>query len=150
MKRNVFFILTIVLFSESVFPQIKVPEKVVATFNAMFPDAHEIEWGKESDTEYEAEFEMNGKEISSNFDSDGICLVTETVLSIIDLPESILKTVKSQFNGSDIEKVESVEKTGEPIQYELLVETAENEMEVVLDVSGEILKRSVVNEGEKD
>jgi uncharacterized membrane protein YkoI len=150
MKRKVFFILFIVLFSEFVFPQIKVPEKVIATFNAMFPGAREIDWGKESDMEYEAEFEMNGRDISANFDSDGIWLVTETVLSADDLPEPVLKTIKSQFNGSDIVKVESVEKASEPIQYEVLLEKDENKREVMLDAVGGFLRQNIVNKEEDE
>ena len=35
------------------------PEKVITAFTKQFPEAKEVEWSKENDEEWEAEFELN-------------------------------------------------------------------------------------------
>ena len=43
------------------------------------PAATDVKWGKESAKEYEAEFRLNGNNVSANFGSDGAWVETETV-----------------------------------------------------------------------
>lgn len=150
MRKWIFPILPIALFAVFACSQSGVPGKAVDTFNAMFPGAHDVEWGKESDTVFEAEFEVDGREVSANFDAGGIWLETETMLSVSDLPGDVRDGVASRFSGSEVRKVERVERAGEPVQYEVLIATDENESEVILDADGTILSRNVVHKDEED
>jgi len=141
MKKIIPSILAIVLFSIFACSQIKVPENVAASFKAKYPSAQKVEWSKESDTEFEAEFEMNGKEMTANFDTSGKWLVTETKLAKDDLPAPVLATLKSQFGDSKVKTAESLEKAGEAVVYEVKLEKDGTELEVVLDASGKIIKK---------
>ncbi len=154
MKKIITSILAIVLFSVIACSQTKVPEKVAAAFKAKFPAAQKVEWGKESSTELEAEFRLNGKEMSANFDAGGKWLETEARLDKKDLPASVLATLKSQFVDSKVKKVESLEKAGEAAVYEVKLEKEEAGLKVVLDAGGKVLKKEAIDEekekGEKN
>ena len=149
MKKSTLLIMSIVLFGVVAYAQIKVPEKVATAFKAKFPAAGAVEWGKESDTEFEAEFKMNGKEMSANFDAAGKWLETEARLSRNDLPAPVLATLKSKFGGSEVKNIESLEKAGEAVVYEVQLEQDENELEVVLDAGGKIVKQESISEEEE-
>ena len=117
------------------------PEAVVAAFNAKYAGAEEVRWGKESDNEFEAEFELNEKEMTASFDTSGKWMETEAKLSEEDLPAPILQTLKSQFGDYRIVQAESLEKAGETAVYEVKLEKGESELEVVLDASGKVVKK---------
>lgn len=150
MKKSIILILSIVLFGIFAYSQIKVPEKVAAAFKARFPAAVTVEWGKESDTEFEAEFKMNGKEMSANFDATGKWLETETRLSKNDLPAPVLAALKSTFGGSEVKNIESLEEAGKAIVYEVQLEQGEKKLEVILDAGGKIVKQAAVNDEEEE
>jgi len=123
-----------------------VPKTVTVAFKAKYSAAQKVEWGKESDTEFEAEFKLNGKEMSANFDASGKWLEAETKLDKKDLPASVLATLKSQFGDSKIKKAESLEKAGEAVVYEVKLEQDESELEVVLDSNGNVIKKEAKGE----
>ena len=149
MKKSILLIISIVLFGVFAYSQIKVPEKVVAAFRAKFPAAGALEWGKESDTEFEAEFKMNGKEMSANFNAAGKWLETEAKLSKNDLPAPVLATLKTKFGSSEVKNIESLEKVGEAVVYEVQLEQDENGLEVILDAGGRIVKQESIGEEEE-
>jgi hypothetical protein len=129
--------------------KISVPDEVTAAFKAKFAAATEVAWGKESDTEFEAEFKLNGKKMSANFDATGKWLETESILSKDGLPIQVLSTLKSQFGEYQIEQVESLEKAGESVVFEVKLEKGETVVEVVLDASGKVVKKEIKEEGEE-
>jgi len=150
MKISILLILSIVLSGVFAYSQIKVPEKVAAAFKAKFPAASAVAWGKESATEFEAEFKMNGKEMSANFDAAGKWLETETRLSKSDLPAPVLATLKSKYGGSEVKNIESLEEAGKAVVYEVQLEQDENALEVTLDAGGKIVKQATVNDEEEE
>ena len=81
-----------------------VPEKVTSSFIQKFPDVQNVKWEKENDQEWEAEFEMDGKEYSANYNIDGTWLETE--YAVKDIPAAIQATLDSEFPGFEIEESE--------------------------------------------
>jgi uncharacterized membrane protein YkoI len=122
-----------------------VPAKVKATFSQKFPDATKVKWDKENDYEWEAEFKMEGKNMSANFDKDGKWLETETGVNKKDLPEAVLGSLKNEFSEYNLEEVEFIENS-EYKAYEIKIETDEVDIEVVVDSNGTILKKEIKNE----
>jgi hypothetical protein len=129
--------------------KITVPEEVAAAFQTKFAAATEIEWGKESATEFEAEFKLDGKKMSANFDATGKWLETEAILSAEELPAPVLRTLKAQFGEYQVKKVESLEKASEPMTFEVKLEKGETILEVVLDASGKVVKQKIKEEVEE-
>ena len=52
-------------------------QKMIEAFNANFPDAKKVKWKIEDTIEWEAEFRMNRKEYSANFNNNGEWQETE-------------------------------------------------------------------------
>ena len=100
--------LLILLFSSTISCGQNVPGKVKEAFNKKFPNAASVEWGKESDTEFEAEFTMNGKDYSANFNTDGTWMETEMEIEMEDLPDPVLASFARDYWGADIEEIASL------------------------------------------
>jgi uncharacterized membrane protein YkoI len=121
------------------------PTKVKDAFNKKFPQAKSVQWDKENATEWEAEFEMNGKNYSANFGIDGKWKETEYEISESELPTAVKNTLNKEFKGYDIEGAEVTE-TPNMKAYEVEIEKGETTMEVVIDENGKVLKKKVKKE----
>jgi hypothetical protein len=125
--------------------EINPSEKLVTVFNQKFPGATLVEWGSENANEWEAEFSINGKKMSACFDTLAVWIDTETEISEKDLPAAVLNTLKTEFDGYQkglIEIYESPEFKG----FELGLKNGEKSIEVILDNSGKVIKKTGVNE----
>ena len=127
----------------------KVPEKVKTSFAQKFPDAKNIEWAMENDTEWEAEFTMNGVEYSSNFTVAGEWTETEFEMKITELPEVVQTVINSDYSDYNIEGIESSE-TKEGVVYEIALEKGENNVELSISKEGVLLNKVTVEESEAD
>ncbi|HEU4607416.1 MAG TPA: PepSY-like domain-containing protein [Chitinophagaceae bacterium] len=95
-----------------------IPAAVKKAFEARFPAASHVHWGKESRKEYEAEFLLNGKPVSANFDLNGKWIETETTINKEELPQPVLASIFRQYPDAKYKTVERVEMPGKT-QYEM-------------------------------
>ncbi|WP_228237494.1 PepSY-like domain-containing protein [Allomuricauda sp. M10] len=116
-----------------------VPPRVKASFEKKFPQVKKVSWGKESDKEWEAEFQMNGTEYSANFLEDGAWKETEREIKKKDIPDNVLATLNTQFPEYNIDEVELVENPNGS-QYEIALEKGKEEMEVLIGTDGQLIK----------
>tara|TARA_R110002050_G_scaffold196426_3_gene331419 strand:- start:11120 stop:11584 length:465 start_codon:yes stop_codon:yes gene_type:complete len=127
----------------------EVPKNVLNTFTKMFPTAKKIDWSKESDTEWEAEFHLKGVAYSANFLAVGTWQETEHEIKKNSIPETIMSTIKSEFPGYKIEEAE-ISETKDGMVYEFEIEKAEAEMEITLTKDGHIIKKEEPKEANKE
>ena len=125
-------------------------EAVKDAFAKRFPNTKGIEWSKESETEFEAEFKAGGKEQSANFDQSGKWLVTETVIKKADLPQSVQTALTKEFAGYKVEEAEKVETANDGTQYEVALEKGELNYEVLFSADGKVLKKEEKKEKDDD
>lgn len=125
-----------------------VPAAVSAAFAAKFPKAKSVEWGKEGEKEYEAEFKLSGKEMSANFSETGEWMETEAEINPQDLPAAVSESIALNFAGYDVEEVEVVEKPEGATVYEVEMEKGEKSIEVVFSENGQVLSQE--DEGDDD
>ena len=147
-KLSLLFIalLTVILISCDQ-QKVNVPEKVQASFDEMFPVASEVEWEMENENEWEAEFKMDGKDVSACFTVDGKWVETE--YEIESLPETIETIINESYPGYEISKVEIVESPAFE-GFEIELENEDGEIEIKVTTNGEILEVEVdENEGEE-
>ena len=128
----------------------EVPKAVKDAFAKRFPNTKGIEWSKESETEFEAEFKAGGKEQSANFDQSGKWLVTETVIKKADLPQSVQTALTKEFAGYKVEEAEKVETANDGTQYEVALEKGELNYEVLFSADGKVLKKEEKKEKDDD
>ncbi len=124
----------------------EVPSVVLTAFQEKFPQASDIAWDKESDTEWEAEFKMDNKEMSANFSPEGKWLQTETDIKEKELPEAVKNTIKSQFIGYEIEESAQVAMPEQNEAYEVELEKGKATLEVVIDSSGKVLRQAITED----
>jgi hypothetical protein len=127
----------------------EVPSQVKAAFSRKFPAATGIKWDKENDNEWEAEFKVNGKAYSANFDNAGTWMETEYVISVSEIPAAVKASLDSAFTAYEIEKSEASE-TPEGKVCEFKLKKGEEETEVTIDMNGKILKKEQGNKEEED
>lgn len=125
------------------------PQKVKDAFAQKFPDIKKVEWEKESDTKWEAEFKMNGKEYSASFLEDGTWQETEYEIKKRDIANIIKAVLLKEFPDYSVEEAE-ISETAEGKFYEFEIEKGENEMEVTIDKEGKIVKKEMEDDSEDE
>lgn len=127
-----------------------VPNNVKTTFLEKFPDVKKVVWEQEDKNEWEAEFTMNGKDYSANFNVDGSLVETEYEINLDEIPESVQNTLDSEFAEFEIEEAEYIERP-EGVFYEFEIEKEdidqeEVEMEVFIDSNGMVVKKEILKD----
>ena len=123
----------------------EVPKKVHDAFLMIFPNVDTVAWEKESETEWEAEFDIKGVEYSANFLADGTWTETEHAIKRRDIPKNIKMVLKSEFQKYRIEEAELSE-TPEGSLYEFQLEKGEENLEVSIDMNGAVRKQEVAKD----
>jgi hypothetical protein len=148
MKTTALIALTVLIFgfNSCAEKDTDVPEVVMKSFTSKFPDAQEIEWEKEDDNEWEAEFELLGTEYTASFDSKGSWLETERYVKEADLPQIVLENLKANYPDHKIEEIAFVENETNSY-YEIDLAYGDETTEVAISEDGNSLSS---NETEDD
>jgi len=101
-----------------------------------------VKWSKEGATEFEAEFEINKRAQSANFDTKGKWLVTETEIKKSDLPPSVQVTIEKEFPGYKIEEAEKAESWDNGSFYEVELKNGKLKYEIQLTADGKVIKKA--------
>ncbi len=141
--KTSFLIISVVLFvSFSVCAQRgkDVPATVSSAFAQKFPKATGVKWGKENEKEWEAEFKMDGKEYSANFDNSGAWVETEYEIAAKEIPAAVRVTLDKESAGLKIGESE-ISESKEGKVYEFILGKGKSEIELAIDPSGKLLKK---------
>ena len=126
------------------------PATVQAAFKAKFPTVQKAKWDMEDENEWEAEFKMNGKEMSANFKNDGTWLETETEIETAALPQAIKDAIATQFDGYKMEEASLVETPEMAAAYEVELEKGETTIEALFSSDGSLIKQKTEKEDDDD
>lgn len=137
MKKAILLLTLVLCVCTSAYTQTKAAKNA---FNTKFPDAENVKWGKENSKEYEAEFTLNGTDMSANFLKDGTWVETETSMGVDNLPQAVKDAVKSNYPNGRIVGASKIEKPNKDTIYETDIEIKSKTKEVVFDEKGNILK----------
>lgn len=101
-----------------------VPAEVSTAFRQKFPAAPaDVDFQKEKNGDWEAEFEQDGKETSASFAADGRWLETETEVTLAELPAALQTTLQAT---KKVRRIERIEKADGSVFFE--VETRRKEL----------------------
>ena len=127
-----------------------VPPEVKDAFSQKFPGASEVKWGMENESEWEAEFVLNGMEYSANFDLSGTWKETEYKIDPADIPAAVKATLNEDFGNYTVEISEVTEtKDGKAFEFDL--KKGKEELSVSIDINGTVLgKEQMETEDEDD
>jgi len=141
MKNVLILLLVSVLFASPAFSQKNVPENVKKEFAKKYPTAQAVKWGSEEANEWEAEFTVNGTEMSASYDNKGAWLESETEISSKDLPAAVTATLTKDFAGyktGEMSIIEDPKTKG----FEVALKKDDSSLEVVIDNSGKVIKKT--------
>lgn len=141
MKNIIILLFMSALIASPAFGQKTVPENVKKEFAKKYPAAQAVKWGSEEANEWEAEFKMNGKEMSASYDEKGTWLESETEIGAKDLPTAVTGTLTKEFAGYKASEMSIFE---DPTMkgYEIALKKGEAGIEVVIDNSGKVIKKT--------
>lgn len=126
------------------------PADVQAAFKVKFPTVKKDKWDKEDDSEWEAEFKMNGQEMSANFKTDGSWVETETEIKTAILPQVVKAAIAADFAGYKIEGASLVETPDIVAAYEVELEKGETTIEALFSAEGKLLKQKTEQEDDDE
>lgn len=110
----------------------KPPTAVQTAFQQKFPNASDVDWSKEKNGDWEAEFELPGSsEMSATFSADGRWLETETEIAISELPAPVVAALQ----GKKVKEAARIEKADGSMVYEAEVKRKD----LIFDASGKML-----------
>jgi hypothetical protein len=122
-----------------------VPQNVFSAFSQKFPGATKIKWDQENEKEWEAEFKMDGKDYSANFDHSGAWLETEYAISDEEIPAAVKTTLEKEFGAYNREESE-ISETKDGIMLEFGLKKDGEFIEVSIDMNGKTVKKEEVKE----
>ncbi|MEH6406046.1 MAG: PepSY-like domain-containing protein [Leeuwenhoekiella sp.] len=140
---KMFKFLGIMLFSATLFAgsiSKDVPKVVKESFMKKFPKAKSVSWDQENQSEWEAEFKMDGMEYSANFTNQGDWKETEHEIKQNDVPQNVMASLKKEYSGYKIKESE-ISETVEGMVYEFEVSKSGKTMEVAIDKNGKMVKK---------
>ena len=154
MKNLFIFSMLVAAVSVGANGQVNVPEAAKTALAKKFPTAQTVKWGEEKEGKpavvvYEAEFKLNGKDASANFNAKGEWQETELTLAKTDVPAEVLKTIESQFAGYKTGEMVSVD-TPKGKSFEFLLSKDKAKIEVVIDPQGKVIKKADVKEEKEE
>ena len=122
-----------------------VPANVTSAFSKKFSNASGVKWSRENEQEWEAEFKMDGKKYSANFDNAGMWIETEYEISLEKIPAEVKATLDKESAGFKI-KESSVAETKDGKVFEFVLEKDKTETELSIDMNGNVLNKEQVKE----
>jgi Protein of unknown function (DUF2874). len=149
MKKLIFLSVMFLAFGAITYGQKDVPQPVNKSFSQKYPAAQSVKWASEEANEWEAEFKLNGKEMSASFDNAGKWLESETEIAAKELPAAVSGTIAKEFAGFKTDEISILDTPGLN-GFEVGLKKGEIVLEVVLDNTGKVLKKTDVSKEEKD
>ena len=116
--------------------QKSIPENVHAAFKTKFPNALKIKWGKESKTEYEADFLIHSQKMSANFSEAGEWLETESKIALDQLPQIVRQALNKAHAVAEVKSIEKVE-TNSGNKFEIKIKERNKTKEILFSEVGE-------------
>jgi hypothetical protein len=125
-----------ILTTQSKAQQVHPTSKAKKAFQQKFPNARNVNWGKETSAVFEAEFTLNGKHMSANFDKQGNWKETETPISNSQLPNAVKQAYKKGHKVADLKQAYKVAQPGKTV-YELEIKMGEANSKAENEEKGE-------------
>jgi hypothetical protein len=130
----------------------QLPAAVLAAFQKAYPTARikgassEVENGK---TVYEVESVDGAINRDVLYSEDGSVVEIEETIPLKAVPVEVSNALKAETGKGKVQKAEKLTK-GETIQYEFVISSGKNKREILIDLSGKILKTTKMNVDEKE
>lgn len=96
--------------------------KMETSFKAKYPNAKDVSWDKDSNGNYEAQFEQNDEKYRADFTPDGNWIETENSIKFKHLPKAVQDAIEREYDKDDIEEIEQVNHYQKGIFYDVEID----------------------------
>jgi hypothetical protein len=115
------------------------PKVVKEAFQKEYPDT-KVDWDKEADG-FEAEFKVNGKEASVDYDKAGHKFATEIEIKESELPAKALTYISTTYPYKKIKETAKITDDKKVITYEAEIKIDGKDCDLIFDASGKFLRK---------
>jgi hypothetical protein len=116
------------------------PSAVTEAFKKRFPTVTKVDFDREKNGEYEAEFKVNGVKMSANFTSDGTWRETESEIAATALPVTVVQSIAAKYPNAKVVGAAKIETSDKGTLYEADLKTGVKKSEVLFDTAGNVVK----------
>jgi hypothetical protein len=116
----------------------EIPKVVKEAFQKEYANT-KVDWDVEKDG-YEAEFKLNGKDASVNYDKVGHKLATEIEIKESDMPAKALSYIAANYPKTKIKEAAKITDNKNVVTYEAEIKIDGKNMDMIFDVAGKFLK----------
>lgn len=116
-----------------------VPAEVQSNFEKKYPGENDPDWEKDKNGNFESTFKIDGKHYRADFKPDGSWVETESSIDKKDLPEAIMKVLKSKFDDFDIVEIEEVQHHSKGFFYDVEIKKDGEKQDVEFSKTGAII-----------
>ena len=121
----------------------KIPAEVTDAFAARYPHAEKVSW-RDKVSYFEAQFMLNGFEMSAGFNSKGDWQRTERKIKFSDLPDDVEDGfLKSKYADWEKGSVVEVDEESEPVMYRILVKKNIQKKYLFFTISGKLNREAL-------
>ena len=138
MKNLIIFVLSFLLCTSTIHAT-GVPDAVKTAFQKKFPNAKKVKWEKEKTNEYEASFNLDRKEVSVLYLSDGKLIEVETEIFDTELPKPVVESLNKKYPNIKISEVSKIERSDNSIVYEAELKIGGKKIDLLFDEKGNVL-----------
>lgn len=136
MKR---IVLIVILNCLAVCSAVAQSEPVHKSFEERFPNATHVNWGNGNDTDWEADFLMNGSKYSASFTSKGVWIATIRIIKLNELPQEVRNSIITKFPHWEITELNRTEKAKDGVSYEVNLKKGRERKNIAFNKDGSIL-----------
>jgi putative PepSY-like beta-lactamase-inhibitor len=137
MKKSIFMLALLLCVCMSARSQTKA---VKEAFAERFPNAGPVKWDNESKSEYEANFKMDGVDMSAVFSNDGTWKETETSIPVSDLPQAVADAAKRKYSKGKITGASKIVRSDGSTVYEADIKVKSRMKELLFNEDGKTVK----------
>ncbi|MFA7043117.1 MAG: PepSY-like domain-containing protein [Bacteroidales bacterium] len=147
--KKVMFITLLALISTNAIAQkneekedqkVNAPTVVIKAFQKDYPKVTKVNWVTEGN-DFEAEFKLNGKETSANYDKTGKRVETELEIKKEQLPANALCYIKKYFSTYKVLEAFKVTDAKNAVSYEVEISKIGKSLDLIFDAKGNFLKK---------
>lgn len=120
----------------------EVPKVVKEAFQKEYPNT-KVAWDIEKDG-FEAEFKMNGKDASTNYDKLGHKLATEIQIDENEMPVKALAYIATTYPKTKIKETAKITDNKNGVTFEAELKVNGKDSDLIFDASGKFLR---INKG---
>jgi len=116
----------------------KAPDAVKQSFQHYFPDATDVKWQKLPGSNWLASFHPNSSEVDAEFTQQGEWVATRTNLLATQLPDTVIRSIQTQFPSVTVKDATRIERSDIPGYYRIDVNDAGADKTLLANDNGTI------------